>query len=213
MNIFKKFGGYRFWGNLLAMIVVGVALLIGLMFWLNAYTHHGESTEVPDLYGIDYRKAATALDVKGLRLEVSDSAYNTKMPAGSIMMQTPAAGMQVKEGRIVYVTINSLTVPRVEIPDIIDNMGYRQAQAILQSLGFQLTEPKRNPNVDKDWVCGLESDGKRLWAGDKVAKGARLTLTIGSKTLDYGDELLLDDADSLGVGLMSDTEVLEEYDD
>ena len=213
MKFFKKFGGYRFWGNLLAMALLCVGLLIGLIYGLKAYTHHGLSTEVPDLYGIDYRKAEQMLDRQGLRMEVSDSAYNKSMAAGSIMMQTPAAGMQVKDGRLVYVTINSLTVPRVEIPDIIDNMGYRQAQAILQSLGFKLTEPKLNPSVDKNWVCGLEQSGKRLWAGDKVAKGSQLTLIIGSKTSDDGDELLLDGADSLGLGLMSDIELPDDYDD
>ncbi|MBQ3630456.1 MAG: PASTA domain-containing protein [Prevotella sp.] len=213
MKFFKKFGGYRFWGNLLAMALVSIGLIVGLIFWLNAYTHHGQSTEVPDLYGIDFRKAVNTLDDQGLRLEINDSTYNQSMPAGCIMMQTPAAGMQVKEGRIVYVTINSLTKPTIEIPDIIDNMGYRQAQAILQSLGFKLTEPKLNPNVDKDWVCGLDYKGKRLWVGDKVPKGAQLTLIIGSKTSDYGDELLLDEEDSLGLGLMSDTKALEEYAD
>ena len=212
MKFFKKSGGYKLWGNLLAMAVVCVGLLIGLVYGLNVYTHHGESVEVPDLYGIDYRKAQNTIDEHGLRIEVSDSAYNKNMPAGSIMMQTPAAGMQVKEGRIIYVTINALTVPRVEIPDVIDNMGYRQAQAILQSLGFKLSEPKLNPSVDKDWVCGLEHDGKRLWSGDKVPKGAQLTLIIGSKTSDEDDELLLE-TDSLGLGLMLDTEALEEYDD
>lgn len=210
MKFFKKFGGYKLWGNLLAMAVVCGGLLVGLVYGLNAYTHHGESVEVPDLYGIDYRKAQRTMDEHGLRIEVSDSAYNKSMPAGSIMMQTPAAGMQVKEGRIVYVTINALSVPRVEIPDVIDNMGYRQAQAILQSLGFKLSEPKRNPSVDKDWVCGLENNGKRLWAGDKVPKGAQLTLIIGSKTSDEDDELFLE-PDSLA--LISDTEALEEYDD
>lgn len=212
MKFFKKFGGYRLWGNLLAMAVVCIGLLVGLVYWLNVYTHHGERVDVPDLYGIDYRKAQRTMADHGLRIEVSDSAYNKSMPAGSIMMQTPAAGQQVKEGRIVYVTINALSVPRVEIPDVIDNMGYRQAQAILQSLGFKLREPKLNPSVDKDWVCGLEHDGKRLWAGDKVPKGAQLTLIIGSKTSDEEDEFLLD-SDSLGLELMTDTEVLEKYDD
>ena len=210
MKFFKKFGGYKLWGNLLAIAVVCLALLIGLVYGLNTYTHHGQSVEVPDLYGTDYRKTQHTMDEHGLRIEVSDSAYNKDMPAGSILMQTPSAGMQVKEGRIVYVTINALSIPRIEIPDIIDNMGYRQAQAILQSLGFKLSEPKLNPSVDKDWVCGLENDGKRLWAGDKVSKGALLTLIIGSKTSDEDDELLLE-PDSLGI--ISDTEALEEYDD
>ena len=37
------------WGNLLAMLVVIVLLCIGVMWWLNSYTHHGEGIEVPNL--------------------------------------------------------------------------------------------------------------------------------------------------------------------
>ena len=129
-----KFASWHLWLNLLAMLVVVVLLFLGLKWWLNVYTHHGEGIEVPDLVGADYRKAVDLVEAEGLAIEVSDSTYIKEMPAGSIVVQSPAKGMLVKEGRTIYVTINSLTIPRVRIPDLIDNCSYREAQARLQQL-------------------------------------------------------------------------------
>ena len=109
----------------------------------------------------------------------------------------------MKEGRIVYVTINSLTMPRVAIPDLIDNCSYREAQAKLQALEFKLTEPKLIDG-DKDWVYGIQCNGKNVITGDLIARESTLTLVIGNGLTgddleieefmgDYQDSLYVDD--------------------
>lgn len=179
-----KFASWHLWLNLLAMLVVVVLLFLGLKWWLNVYTHHGEGIEVPDLVGADYRKAVDLVEAEGLAIEVSDSTYIKEMPAGSIVVQSPAKGMLVKEGRTIYVTINSLTIPRVRIPDLIDNCSYREAQARLQQLEFRM-RPPRLIDGEKDWVYGIMLDGRNLHTGDMVARESQLTLVIGNGA--YGD--------------------------
>lgn len=189
-EFFHKLFSPLLWGNLLAMLLVIVALCVGVKFWLNYYTHHGEGVEVPDLYGVPYRTAIAKLDSLGLVLVVNDSSYIEGMTAGGIVSQTPGVGMQVKDGRIIYVTINSLTMPCERIPDLIDNCSYREAEARLKSLGFILLTPKLIDG-EKDWVYGIQYRGRNLVAGDDVPRESELTLVIGNGSA--GDEMELED--------------------
>ncbi|MBR2235134.1 MAG: PASTA domain-containing protein [Prevotella sp.] len=185
-NFFRKLASKRLWLHLLGMVVVMVLLVLGLQWWLLSYTHHGEGIEVPDLYGMDYRKALTMVEEQGLQLMANDSTYIKQMPAGSIVVQSPAKGMAVKEGRTIYVTINSLTIPRVRIPDLIDNCSYREAQARLQQLEFRLLPPKLIDG-EKDWVYGIQWEGHNVKAGDMIARESQLTLVIGNGAYDEDD--------------------------
>lgn len=178
-TFFKKFASWYLWLNLLGMVLLLVAAFFGLKWWLASYTHHGEGIEVPDFYKMDYREATDLAEEAGLSLMVNDSTYNKELPAGCIVVQTPAKGMNVKQGRVIYVTINSLTVPRVAIPDLVDNSSYREAQYKLQSLGFRILPPKLIDG-EKDWVYGIECDGRELRRGDMVARESQLTLVIGN---------------------------------
>ena len=150
-NFFRKLASKRLWLHLLGMVVVMVLLVLGLQWWLLSYTHHGEGIEVPDLYGMDYRKALTMVEEQGLQLMANDSTYIKQMPAGSIVVQSPAKGMAVKEGRTIYVTL-------------IDNCSYREAQARLQQLEFRLLPPKLIDG-EKDWVYGIQWEGHNVKAG------------------------------------------------
>ncbi len=184
----KKFASWHLWLNLLGMVLVVLLLFVGLKWWLLSYTHHGEGIEVPDLYGKDYRDAIDIVEELGLRITVNDSTYINprEMPAGCIVVQSPAKGMCVKEGRMIYVTINSLNIPRVKIPDLIDNSSYREAQARLRQLEFRLLPPKLIDG-EKDWVYGILMDGRDVVAGQMVARESQLTLVIGNGAYDsYG---------------------------
>lgn len=178
-KIAKKFASWHLWLNLLGMAALVVVILCALKWGLLKYTHHGEGIEVPDLSGMAYNKAVDLVEERGLRIEISDSTFDKKLPAGCIVVQAPAKGLRVKQGRIIYVTINSLTIPRVKIPNIIGNSSYRDAQARLQKLELRLLPPKLIDG-DKDLVYGVMLDGKRLKAGDMVAKESQLTLIIGN---------------------------------
>lgn len=175
----QKLASPMLWGNLLAMALVVAALFFGLMWWLSVYTHHNKTVEVPHLHGMDYSTAVERLQAEGLQLVANDSAYNKKLPAGCVLAQLPAKGAMVKEGRTIYVTINSLTLSRLEIPDLIDNSSYREAQAKLQAMGFRLSEP-RLIEGERDWVYGIQCNGRNVTAGDMVARESTLTLVIGN---------------------------------
>ena len=182
-----KFFSAYLWGNLLAMVVVVVALCFGVKYGLEWYTHHGEGIKVPKVEGMYYSNARNLLESDGLQIVVSDSGYNKRLPADCILAQTPGAGSMVKAGHTIYVTVNSPSSPALPIPDIVDNSSYREAEAKLMAMGFQLLPAKRVPG-EKDWVYGIISRGRRVGTGDMISTGSPLTLLIGNGQYEEGDE-------------------------
>ena len=179
-----------FWLNLIAMPVVVIAVILGVLHWLDAYTHHGESIIVPNVNGLPVKEAQNEFSKKNLRVEIVDSNYVKGILAGAVLEQKPAAGSKVKIGRTIYLTINTGEAPKVSIPDIIDNSSFRQAEARLRALGFKLTEPEYIEG-EKDWIYGVKYNGKELTSGEKIPREAVLTLCVGDDKL-KGDSIQTD---------------------
>ena len=171
-----------FWLNLIAMPIVVITVILGVLNWLDTYTHHGESIIVPNVNGLPLKHAENELSKKTLKIEVVDSNYVKGMPAGAILDQKPAGGSKVKKGRTIYLTINTEEAPKVAIPDIIDNSSFRQAEARLRALGFKMTEPEFIEG-EKDWIYGVKYNGKQLSTGEKIPREAVLTLCVGDDKL------------------------------
>lgn len=174
------------------MMAVVILLLFGVLKWLDVYTRHGEAVVVPDVKGMTVGEAEMLLRNHGLVCVVSDSNYVKNKPAGSILELNPSAGQKVKEGRTIYLTINTLDVPLRLVPDVADNSSVRQAQAKILAAGFKLSENELISG-EKDWVYGVKYKGRQLNMGDKVPVGATLTLLVGD------GETQVQDSDSLEI--------------
>lgn len=197
--------------HLSAMLLVVILLSLGVGFGLDLYTHHGEEIEVPDLKGMDYQKAHDKLESLGLIVEVSDSGYNKSMPANCILLQTPGQGQKVKEGHIIYVTVNSPSSPSFALPDIIDNSSVREAEARLTAMGFQLDAPKM-VDGEKDWVYGILCKGRHVSNGERISIDNPLTLIVGKGTIEDLDDIDMVGADDVegGAGDVDDFEEVKE---
>ena len=173
-----------FWLNIIGMVVVILAAIGGTLFWLDAYTHHGQSYLVPNVKHKSLEQAQLLLQNQNMQGVVVDSTYVKELSPGIILEQKPEGG----------------EVPRVRIPDIIDNSSVRQAAAKLKAMKFKLTEPELVPG-EQDWVYGIKYRGKSLKSGDKVPFEAVLTLCIGNTHL--RDSLA---TDTLGLNLEQESE-------
>lgn len=178
----KDFFSFRqnkyLWLNLIAMIIVIVGLLFGTLKGLDIYTRHGEAMVVPDVKGMSVAEAEQVFRNQGLTCLVSDSTYVKNLPAGCILEYNPSAGQKVKEGRIIYLTINTLNIPLQVVPDVADNSSLRQAEARILASGFKLAEIQYMSG-ERDWVYGVKYNGRLLTMGEKVPMGATLTLMVG----------------------------------
>ena len=190
---FKDFFSFRknklFWINIIGIIVVLIIITLGTLVWLDSYTRHGEAHIVPDVKNKNIVEAEMILNESTMKCVVVDSNYVKGVPEGMVLEQIPVAGAKVKEGRTIYLTITTTSVPLVQLPDIIDNSSIRQAEAKLKSMGFKLTDPELVPG-EQDWIYGINYRGRDLKSGDKVPNEAMLTLCVGDTHL--RDSLAMD---------------------
>lgn len=179
----KEFFSFKtnkyFWVNITILVVVVILLLFIVFKGLDVYTRHGEAVAVPDVKGMTLDEASKMFRNQGLKCVVTDSSYVKDKAAGIILELKPAAGQKVKEGRMIYLTINTLDVPLRVVPDVADNSSVRQAQAKLLAAGFKLNNVQL-VSGEKDWVYGLKYQGRPLTTGDKIPLGASLTLMVGN---------------------------------
>ena len=182
----KLFGPVVYW-NLIAMVLVGIALCIGLWMWMVRYTMHGESVEVPEVKGMMLGDAEYALSELDLVMVVVDSAYVRQQPAGIVLEQKPASGSRVKSGREIYLTINQKQTPTNTIPDIAGNCSRREAEARLRALGFKIGPMEFVPG-DPDWVIALKVNGREVYTGERVPCDAPVVLVIGNSNVGSEEE-------------------------
>jgi beta-lactam-binding protein with PASTA domain len=168
-----------FVANLLLAGVITLVLLGGVMFWLSSYTRHNEAVVVPDVRGLKVEEAAEYFDRSNLRYNVIDSVFSSDVPAGAIVEMIPEAGAKVKDGRIVFITINASTTQMAPMPNVQD-LSFRQAQALLEATGFNSVEIEYVPGDYKDLVVGVEHRGRMLSSGEKVSLKAALVLKISN---------------------------------
>ena len=197
----KEFFSFKtnkyFWLNIIGMVVVACIALFITLKGLDIYTRHGEAVVVPDIKGMQVEEAEMLLRNHGLLCLVSDSSYVKNKPAGSVLELTPAAGQKVKEGRTIYLTINTLDVPLRAVPDVADNSSVRQAQAKILASGFKLGE-NQMVSGEKDWVYGVKYKGRQLRTGEKIPTGATLTLMVGNGTSDSLESDSIGEVETVG---------------
>ncbi len=191
--------------NFLLMIVVGCALVYGTLSWLDSYTRHNEAVVVPDVKGLSLENAEKLFANSGLRYNVIDSVFSKDVNPGDIVEVVPEAGSKVKQGRIVFVTINALTAQMASMPEVAD-LSFRQAYAVLRSLGFKKIEVKFVPGEYKDLAIGVERNAVMIPKGEKVPLSSTITLVV-SNGQDVVDSLAIDSLDMAPVeSLDSDLE-------
>ncbi len=168
--------------NIALMAIVAVVLLGLVLLALNVYTRHNDSREVPDLKGMQVEDAAAIVLSSDLKYEVVDSIYQKDGIPGAILEQIPKGKSKVKEGRTIYLTIQSVNEPQIAIPDLVD-ASLRQSETLLRTLGFTNINIEYIPSEYQGLVYSVEYKGNKLVAGQKIPKGATLTLKVGDGNL------------------------------
>ncbi|MBP5258183.1 MAG: PASTA domain-containing protein [Prevotella sp.] len=186
LKYIKKFFSLYVVGNIYAMILVVALLAIGVKYALDNYTNHGKTVVVPDIVKMDYDEAKKKLDAMGLELSASDTVYIKSLKPNIIVEQVLKAGVRVKMGRMIYVTINASHAKMVSLPDLVDNSSLREAQNHLTSMGLSLTEPEYI-NGEKEWVYGILVNGRRVVAGERISVEDSVTIQVGNGHFDPND--------------------------
>ncbi len=162
-------------------IALGIIAVIGylLMHWLTYTTDHGNEITVPDLRRLSEQQVEDKLDEVDLEYVLLDSVdFRKEFPKHSVVEQDPVAGAKVKEGRKIYIKINSSGFTTVRIPNLIEKT-YRQAVPTLKALGLEEGKITYKPYLGRDMVLAMYFNGKKLNPGDKVFKSSKIDLVLG----------------------------------
>lgn len=165
--------------NLLLAIVLSFVLGGLTLFLISKYTHHGETEVIPNLKGLYSEEAEVLLKNHGLYLEIIDSVYDIKQSPGIIIEQIPSINSIIKRNRPVFVIINARQVRQIPLPDIND-VSYRQATAMLNSVGLQAGNIEYSPSEYQDLVISVKYKGLPIAAGTRLPEGSSIVLVVGS---------------------------------
>jgi len=178
-NFWKNSLGGFILKRLLLAIVIFVALVWVTIALIDVYTHHGESETVPDLRGLYVEEADLLLNNHGLYSVVIDSVFVRDKKLGTIIEQIPAVNSTVKRNRPIYLIINSRQVRMIPVPDVND-VSFRQADAMLKSIGLNVSSVEYSPSEYKDLVIAIKYRGRNISSGMRVPEGSSLVLVVGS---------------------------------
>jgi beta-lactam-binding protein with PASTA domain len=170
-------------------LVIILVLVFGIMKWLSFTTNHGEEITVPDLSKLSVEVAEEKLDALDLEYVLLDTTeYQKDFPKFSVVKQDPIAGSKVKEGRKIYIKVNSDAYRDIVMPDLIEQT-LRQAEPTLKALGLDLGEITYKPYLGKDMVLEMRYKGRKLKAGDKIPKASKIDLVLGDGKVGFEEEV------------------------
>lgn len=159
-------------------VLFGIGVLVGLHFWMASATEHDIIIDVPSYLGIPKGKLEQFSDTIPLEYVIIDSIYSDEFPKGTVADQDPAPGTGAKRGRKVYLTMNASLPQQIKMPDL-HNLSFRQARAILETVGLRLGEISYQPDIAKNAVLEQEVKGRTVHPGQLLFKGSKVDLVLG----------------------------------
>lgn len=179
MTLGKYLTSKSFFKQLLLALGIVVVLVFILLQWLSYATDHGNEITVPDLRKLTEQQVEEKLDELNLEYVLLDTVdFNKDFPKYTVVQQDPLPGAKVKDGRKIYIKVNSADFGLVTVPDLIEKT-LRQAEPSLQALGLEIGKKTYKPYLGKDMVLEMHSNGKKLKPGDKVKKASKIDLVLG----------------------------------
>jgi serine/threonine-protein kinase len=160
--------------GVLAAFILLVLLLAGIGINRILFSSSGDSVLVPDLTGKSLSDAVAILDERNLNYQILESIYDKDKAEGIILKQTPTANSEVREGRIVNLTV-SRGLEMKQVPLLVGNKE-REAIAQLQNDGFEVRVVKvLNSTVEEGQVISQEPESYK-----RVPLGTEITLTVSA---------------------------------
>lgn len=205
-ELFRKCTSRMVWGNCLGMTVLTVLILFGLLFFIDFYTHHGETVTVPDVRGQLSTVAEKKLQAVGMRVEICDTGHVTTLPSGVILDQSLEPGTEVKVNRLIRLTINSSTATTIPFPNDVIDGSLHYAKKKLEIVGFKLGAIRRIEG-DLNLVYRAEVNGREIHPGERISIESPITLVVGNGQ--YEETYNGNDSAAWAVELEYEEEMLE----
>jgi len=176
--VFKFISKQPFWINLLAAFLLIFLLAFLFLQSLSWFTNHGSYLKVPSVTGKNVDEAVKYLKDQGFDVTITDSVYNDTLPLNTVKKQLPDAGATVKVNRTVYLNVNPIILPMVEMPKI-EGLSFRFALERLIKNHLKLGDTSYRPSFMKGTVLEQDYNGSKVLPGTKLRWGSTVSLVIG----------------------------------
>lgn len=176
------------------VLAIGLFLLICLLsafLWLRLYTHHGQSLILPDLIGLPIADAENVVRRERFRISIQDSIHILGRAGGEIVKQNPAPGANVKQGRMIYVTVTKYSPDKISssrLPEMYGKSFERKKRELAEHFGIRLKEAeKRFDPGEPGQILEIRYQGKVIMNADgrdyitQIAKGDILEAVVSDK--------------------------------
>jgi beta-lactam-binding protein with PASTA domain len=177
-NILKFLFSWKF----LIQIVLAIGIMYGGVYaienYLYKYTRQGEATNLPDYVGFLISDVDPIIKKDGFKYFVIDSSYDKTRKPGEVLAQIPSAEARIKPGRTIYLSVNKMVPPAIQVPKL-EGLSQRQAANILSTLGFNIGEESFMPDICVGCVVEAQYKGKTIESGTLLKKGAAIDLVYG----------------------------------
>lgn len=178
-NLIQKIVQKPLWQNIL--IGIGFLFLLLIVFFLSLgwITGFGKTAKVSSVVGQSYVAAQQQLEKEGFEVVILDSIYVDSVAKLAVIRQTPEADEIVKAGRTIYLTINRMVPPQVEMPSLV-GFSLKSAELYLQSLQLKLGAITYKPDFARNAVLDQLFNGVPIAQGVKIPLGSTISLVIGT---------------------------------
>ena len=166
------------WQNILIGFGMTVFILSVFLLTLNMITNHGEYLTVPEVKGKNYVEVLDDLESKGFDVVIQDSIYVDTLARNAVLRQTPEADEVVKKGRTVYLTVNRVIAPQVDMPNLV-GFSIKSAETYLKVLGLRLGSIQMVPDQNKNVVIDQIVNGRPIAPGSKIPSGTLIHFLVG----------------------------------
>lgn len=179
-NLFSYLKSKVFFKHLIISLVSLLCVLWLLFKYLDIYTNHGETAEVPDFTGKSIQELDPFIIDKNVRYQIIDSIYDPNEKPGVVLRQEPDAKSLVKHNRLIYLYVTSTQPPQIEMPKLVDK-SERQAVFMIESYGLKLGKVIEVKGDCNGCVLRQLHEGKVIAPGTLIKKSSKIDLEIGKK--------------------------------
>ncbi len=162
----------KIFGGLAAVTLLAVVYaLIAFSRWISL-----PEVEVPSVVGKSQVEAQAMLKEVGLNYAVSGEKYDSKVPAGTVLSQSPLGGEKAKKGRDVWCLL-SKGPDFAKVPNVVGKIYPREVLTEFQNASVQVGEVtySTHPTIPKDQVMS-----QTVPAGMDVQKDTPIGLVVSS---------------------------------
>jgi serine/threonine-protein kinase len=159
----------------IVLAVIGLAVYFAFNMIMVSLIHSKKEISTPNIVGKNLYNAVEELSKDGFGLKMDGEETNQSVPAGTILRQNPPAGMSVREGKVIKVTM-SRGGEIIYVPNLV-GQSIRSADISLRRATLVMGEVSKRYSVvfGKDIIVAQD-----IAAGAKVDKDSVVNLIVSA---------------------------------